>query len=51
MRFTNRVRNAFIKLHTLHPERIKCIDATLDVGEVKDISQRYIKEFIDQTHG
>ncbi len=49
--FHNRVRNAFIRLHTLHPERIKCIDATLDVDEVKDISQRYIKEFIDQAHG
>ncbi|MXW47566.1 MAG: dTMP kinase [Gammaproteobacteria bacterium] len=49
--FHNRVRTAFIRLHNLHPERIKCIDATLDVDEVKDISQRYIKEFIDQTHG
>ncbi len=49
--FHNRVRNAFIRLHSLHPERIKCIDATLDVNEVKDISQRYIKDFINQSHG
>ena len=49
--FHDRVRTAFIRLHNLHPERIKCIDATLDVDEVKDISQRYIKEFIDQVHG
>jgi len=49
--FHKRVRAAFIRLHTLYPERIKCIDATLDVYEVKEISQRYIKEFIDQAHG
>ena len=48
--FHSRVRNAFIRLHTLYPERIKCIDATLDVKEVRDISQRYVKEFIDQVH-
>ncbi len=48
--FHNRVRTAFIRLHKLHPERIKCIDANLDVEEVKESSQRYIKEFIDQTN-
>ena len=49
--FHSRVRAAFARLHTLHSERIKCIDATLDIDEVRDISQRYIKNFIDQTHG
>ena len=49
--FHDRVRAAFINLHTLQPERIKYIDATRDVEEVKSISQRFIKEFIDQAHG
>ncbi len=47
--FHSRVRLAFIELLELHPDRIKRIDATQDVDEVKAEAQLHISDFIERT--
>ncbi len=49
--FHARVQSAFHRLMTKNPERIKWIDATLNVDEVRRISQQHISEYIERIYG
>lgn len=51
LEFHARVRSAFSRLLHAYPERIKLIDASKPVAEVRAASCQLIERFIEQVHG
>ncbi len=49
--FRKRVRAAYFDIHQANPDRVKRVDATRTVEEVKRVSAQYVKEFIEQVRG